>query len=147
MLKYQVGQQLELVEVPHGYDHKELGDRFTVHDVDSDGRGGELLDLLSHKTGRYTGLHAKFVRHVVYNPEPAGAPRGSFNTLQALSTVLQEELQLCVSNPLKSGAVTDVMRDMERARMTMEDFRQGNGPATYMCGKQQWMSSCCSSAE
>ena len=87
----------------------QYGDRFTVVEA-----GPTWLQLISHKNGRARRLAAPYVAHVTYGPEPAGAPRGSFTMLRALSDVLQHEMP---------SAIQDVMLDLERARMTAEDFR------------------------
>ena len=92
----QAGQHVTLIPYPNGdipysyaFPGTQLGDRFTVILADD------------------------------YNPEPAGVPRASYDTVQALSTVLHYEMP---------SAMHDVVLDLERARMTAEDFRQGNGP-------------------
>ena len=104
-------------EVPIPADNElQYGDRFTVTEVLSDG----LLILMFHKNGKIRCLAPMYVGLVTYGPEPAGAPRGSFTMLRALSDVLKHEMP---------SAVQDVILDLERARMTAEDFRQGNGPA------------------
>ncbi len=45
---------------------------------------------------------------------------GAFETMEALRVVLQEE---------QTHAMSDVLVQLERARMEREDFRQGGGPS------------------
>ena len=115
-----VGQHVKLVwhpihahlgrEVPIPADHPlQYGDCSTVTASDN-----ETLMLMSHKNGNSRCLAAMHVGLVTYGPEPAGAPRGSLTMLRALSDVLQHEMP---------SAMQDVMLDLERARMTAEDFR------------------------
>ena len=120
-MPFQAGQHVELIPYPngdipysYGFPGTQLGDRFTVILADD----GKLM-LLPHKGGSATSVAACYCRRVEYNPEPAGVLRASYDTVQALSTVLHYEMP---------SAMHDVVLDLERARMTAEDFRQGNGP-------------------
>jgi len=141
-----VGQHVKLTDHPWHACHPrdvpipassplQYGDRFTVMEIDEQaGMGdGPVLVLLSHKCGRSFRLAPQYLSHVTYGPEPAGAPRGSFTMLRALSDVLQHEMP---------SAMQDVILDLERARMTAEDFRQGNGPAVEIgCSRhKRWAS-------
>ena len=52
-------------------------------------------------------LASWFLRRVDYNPEPAGVPRASYDTVRVLNQVLHFEMP---------SAVQDVVLDLERAR-------------------------------
>ena len=121
---FRLGQHVMLVSEPvpgvytdggPGQEPVQFNDRFTVLQILTEG----CARLLSHKSGEEHIFHCPHLRPVVYNPEPAGVPRGSFNTLQALNTVVQHSWP---------DAMQDVLLDLERARMEREDFRQGMGP-------------------
>jgi len=67
-----------------------------------------------HKTGRATEMVEDRLK-IYTNPADApGRSHGSFSTMQALQIVLKEE---------QPHAMTEVLREMERARMTAEDLR------------------------
>ncbi len=62
------------------------------------------------------------------DPKPHPIAHRLVNTCKALQTITGQEYE----------AVAKVKLDVERARMTMEDFRQGSGPASKIIDNQSW---------
>ena len=58
--------------------------------------------------------------HLFDKMDAPGRSKGAGERVRALSAVIDYEIP---------HALEDVTRDLERARMTAEDFRQGNAPA------------------
>jgi len=117
--RFGIGQ---IVEVDAPYQVRPLslrklrnGDRGTIVEVfDND-----LFAILWHKNGRKSELAGYELRLCTDPMDAPGRSKGAGDTVRALAAVINVELP---------HVLEDVTRDLERARMTAEDFRQGNGP-------------------
>ena len=119
-MTFSIGQTVEVSD-PNGLDGCGYGgymylDRGTViHTI-----GKSLVKLNMHKTRLHYSntLYAWADCLRLYVPLDApGRNKRSYETMQALSIVLQEETP---------HAMQDVCRELERARMTAEDYSEGN---------------------
>jgi len=70
--------------------------------------------VLWHKDGRESGMVEYRLRMYTNPMDAPGRSKGAFDTMRALRVVIREE---------QPHAVEEVIRDMERARMTAEDLR------------------------
>ena len=91
--------------------------------IDDFGLGG--LVILWRKNLKESTMTEDRLRVYVNPMDAPGRAKGSFQTMEALRVVLQED---------ESHAMEEVRRDLERARMTAEDYRQGSGGYDERCG-------------
>ena len=120
-MTFSIGQTVEVSD-PNGLDGCGYGgymylDRGTVINT----FGYALVKIKMHKTRlHYTNTlyaYADCLRLYVNPLDVPGRNKRSYETMQALSIVLQEETP---------HAMQDVCRELERARMTAEDYSEGN---------------------
>ena len=112
-MTFSIGQIVELFDSIGLY---KVGDRGTVIEM----IGYQTVKISMHKTCLQTHImyvKAHCLRHYVNPLDVPGRNKRSYETMQALSIVLQEETP---------HAMQDVCRELERARMTAEDYSEGN---------------------
>ncbi len=91
------------------------GDRGTVlTGAIINGFGNWEHKILWHRTGKETTMVQERLRLFEDPMDRPGRDKDAFTTVQALSVVLKEE---------QPHALSEVLREMERARMTAEDWR------------------------
>ena len=126
-MAFSIGQIVEIVDTTgflSGYP-LQTSDRGTViKEVDDLVHVVGLMEMtgcaliLWHKRDRRPLFHSWMIAdrlRLYVNPMDApGRAKGSFETMQALRTVLQEE---------EAHAIEELRRELERARMTAEDLR------------------------
>ena len=126
MARFNVGQIVELDAWGFGEGGRlQTGDRGTVV---VGGRMNEFDAMVArvqwHKTGRVTDMVEHRLRVYTHPADAPGRSHGAFATMQALQIVMKEE---------QPHAVAEVLREMERARMTAEDLR-GAALSPYPAG-------------
>lgn len=116
MPHYNVGQIVELDATGFGPGALlRTGDRGTVI---APGRVDEframVYGVLWHKDGREHDMVEDRLRIFTHPMDKPGRAKGALATMEALRAVLQEE---------QPRAISEVLRELERARMTAEDWR------------------------
>ena len=119
-MAFSIGQIVEVSDPnglkDYGYGGYMYLDRGTVIDT----IGQHSVKISMHKTRHNRHILYDSVDHFRLYVNPLDAPgrnKRSYETMQALSIVLQEETP---------HAMQDVCRELERARMTAEDYSEGN---------------------
>ena len=94
---------------------RRAGDRGTIVAVRENGSGQLEAKVLWHPGGSYTWMIERWLcRYTDPTTNTPGRSQGAGNTVRALAKVIDTELP---------HALEEVTRDLERARMTAEDFR------------------------
>ncbi len=119
-MAFSIGQIVEVSDPnglkDYGYGGYMYLDRGTVIDT----VGYHTVKLSMHKTRQHDYIFyasADCLRLYVNPLDAPGRNKRSYETMQALSIVLREETP---------HAMQDVCRELERARMTAEDYSEGN---------------------
>ena len=134
--RFSVGQLVEVDAT--GFDGRALlqtGDRGTVVREAYPGIHGNMeVNILWHKNLTESTVPEDDLRVYVNPMDAPGRAKGSFDTKGTLRIVLREEMP---------HAMEEIRRDLERARMTAEDYAQGNARLTEPgCPPISWRQSC-----
>ena len=126
--RFKVGQIVELAPETTGIfrpgDLMQTGDRGTVIAPGEFDEGGVFYKVLWHKDGREDEVLQDMLSVFTHPMDKPGRATGAFATMEALRTVLQEEQQ---------HAVSEILLNLERARMSAEDAHAAAG--RWYCAK------------
>ena len=134
--RFSVSQIVEVEAMGFGEGARlQTGDRGTVvREASRNKIGGMEVAILWHKNLTESTVPEDRLRVYVNPMDAPGRAKASFETMRALSVVLREEMP---------HAMEEIKRDLERARMTAEDYAQGNARITIGAGlPTSWRKSC-----
>ena len=129
MASFNAGQVVELqVWSDYGVDTVfRTGDRGTVAGPSIRWGRCAVRDLW-HRLGRETDVLVNRLRIYTHPADAPGRSHGSFSTMQALQIVLREE---------QPHVITEVQRDLKRARTEVEDLRGSEAKSSHGISKIQ----------